>query len=301
VSVQEGSGAGAKGNESKIEAKFMETTVTILSDNCISASGFIGEHGFSVLIEREGRRFLFDTGQGTALPINLEKLQKSLKGLHRVFISHGHYDHTGGLKWVLEESGGVEIVAHPALFSKHMIKEPDKPDALPRHIGCPFERESLEELGASFHFVDRTTEIEPGIWFVTGFDRAETARPNDARLVLPDGMGYVADLMDDDASLLIETETSPVLILGCAHAGVVNIMNHVKRRLGIRKIRALLGGTHLMFCGPEQCSQFIKIIDEFSVDMVGASHCTGFRATVELAKHLGDRFTMAAAGAVFRF
>ena len=65
----------------------METTLTILSDNCISGSGFIGEHGFSVLIERNGRRFLFDTGQGTALPMNLKTLQIGLKGLHRVIIS----------------------------------------------------------------------------------------------------------------------------------------------------------------------------------------------------------------------
>jgi 7,8-dihydropterin-6-yl-methyl-4-(beta-D-ribofuranosyl)aminobenzene 5'-phosphate synthase len=279
----------------------METTLTILSDNCISGSGFIGEHGFSVLIEREGRRFLFDTGQGTAMPFNLKTLQKSLKGLHRVFISHGHYDHTGGMKWVLEEAGGVEIVAHPALFAKHMIKESDKSDESPRHIGCPFTRESLERLGASFHFVDRTTEIEPGIWFVTGLDRSETGRPNDARLVQPLGMAYVPDLMADDASLLIETDTSPVLILGCAHTGVLNITDHVKRRLGVRKIRALLGGTHLMFCGPEQISRFIQTMNEFSVEVVGASHCTGFRAAMELARHLGDRFSMAAAGSVFHF
>jgi 7,8-dihydropterin-6-yl-methyl-4-(beta-D-ribofuranosyl)aminobenzene 5'-phosphate synthase len=283
------------------ETGLMETTLTILSDNCISGSGFIGEHGFSVLIERGERRFLFDTGQGTAMPINLKTLQKGLRGLHRLFISHGHYDHTGGIKWVLEETGGVEIVAHPALFAKHMIKESDKADESPRHIGCPFTRESLERLGASFHFVDRTTEIEPGIWFVTGLERSETGRPNDARLVQPLGMAYVPDLMADDASLLIETDTSPVLILGCAHAGVLNITDHVKRRLGVKKIRALLGGTHLMFSGSEQISRFIQTMNEFSVEVVGASHCTGFRATMELARHLGDRFSMAAAGSVFHF
>lgn len=277
----------------------MEITLTILSDNCISGSGFIGEHGFSVLIERNGSRFLFDTGQGTALPMNLKTLQKSLKGLHRAIISHGHYDHTGGLKWVLEETGGVEIVAHPDLFARHMNKESDKKEA--RHIGCPFTRESLERLGASFHFVDRTTEIDPGIWFVTGVGGSENDRPSDARLVLPHGMAYMPDLMADDASLLIETDTSPLLILGCAHAGVLNITDHVKKRLGVKKIRALLGGTHLMFCGPTQVAQFIRTMNEFSVDVVGASHCTGFRAAAELAVHLGERFTLAAAGSVFRF
>ena len=156
----------------------MKTTITILCDNSISKSGFIGEHGFALSFERGNDKYLFDTGPGMSLPINLDKLNMSLINLRKIFISHGHYDHTGGLKWVLQQVGKVEIVAHKSVFSKHMVKDPDTPGGL-RYIGCPFSQEELEQLGADFHFLDRTEETAPGIWFLTGINPDPQKLPHD--------------------------------------------------------------------------------------------------------------------------
>ena len=83
----------------------MKTVITILVDNCVSRAGLIGEHGFSALVEKGEEKFLFDTGPGTSLPHNTKKLEKDLRHLDKIIISHGHYDHTGGLKWAIQRSG----------------------------------------------------------------------------------------------------------------------------------------------------------------------------------------------------
>ena len=279
----------------------MGICITILCDNSISRSGFIGEHGFSLLVERDDKKYLFDTGPGTSLPINLNVLGKNLKNLDKVFVSHGHYDHTGGLKWAIRQAGKVEVVAHPDIFSRHMVLNPADTGESPRYIGCQFTQEELEKTGASFAFTDHDREMSPGLWFVTGIHPDPEKLPNDARLVIPQGGGFVRDPLKDDASLLIETDGAPILVLGCAHNGVFNILDHIRGKMGVNKLRAVLGGTHLMFSEPEDVGRAIEKFEEFSVDLVGVSHCTGFQAAVELSKHFGDRFDLASAGRVFDF
>jgi len=279
----------------------MKTTITILCDNSISRSGFIGEHGFSALIERRQEKYLFDTGPGMSLPLNLKTLKKDLTGLKKVFLSHGHYDHTGGLKWVIEQTGKIEVVAHPAVFVRHMRFDPQKPLDPPRSIGCPFTQEALEHLGATFTFLDHTEEVSPGIWFLSGIDRDPEKLPEDTRLVLRQGHSLAPDPLVDDASLLLQTETSPVLILGCAHAGILNILDYIQGMMKITRLRAILGGTHLMFYGPEVLTQAIKRFEDFALDLIAVSHCTGMNAAIRLANHFGDRFLVASAGTVLDF
>jgi len=277
----------------------MKTRLSILCDNCILGSGFIGEHGFGVLIERDGERSLFDTGPGLSLPLNLKRFKTDLKGLSRIFISHGHYDHTGGLEYAVGQAGPVEIVAHPDVFARHMVEDPSRGDTAPRYIGCPFTRESLEAKGARFRFLDHTEEAAPGIWFLAGLNPPVERRPKDDRLLLEQEGRIGPDLIPDDASLLIQTDKGPILLLGCAHAGVLNILDYLEHDMGIHRLHAILGGTHLMFYGPETVPAFAERIRQFSVSLLAVSHCTGLGPTLELARLLGDRFTIAAVGRVF--
>ena len=123
----------------------------------------------------------------------------------------------------------------------------------------------------------------------------------DPQLLLQEGESFSPDPITDDASLLIETATDPVLLLGCAHAGVLNILDHLQDSLKIRKLRAILGGTHLMFFSPERIAAVIQRFEDFGVEQVGVSHCTGMKAAVALGAHFKDRFTAAATGSVFSF
>ena len=279
----------------------METHVTVLCENSVGEIGLIGEHGFSSFIERADEKFLFDTGPGMSLPHNVKALMKGLPGVSEIMLSHGHRDHTGGLKWAVEQVPGVEIVAHPDIFIEHMAANPKKPDEQPRRVGCAFDQESLEQLGARFRFVSLTTELRPGLWFVTGIKRKPDQQPHDPRLVTPEGERLISDPMTDDASLLFERQGPPVLLLGCAHAGVMNILDHLEQEMGINKLYAVLGGTHLKFFSPEYIPRVIDRLEAFSVELVGVSHCTGWKAQVELAKHFGDRFVPASVGSSFVF
>ena len=275
--------------------------ITILCDNSISKPGFIGEHGFSVLIEREDKKYLFDTGPGMSLPLNLKTLGKDLKGVEKIFISHGHYDHTGGLRWALKQIGKVEVVAHQAIFARHMSIHLEGKKETKKHIGCPYTKEELESLGAVFSFSDHTKEVAPGVWFITGIDRKPQQLPLDAHLLLQREDEFIIDPIEDDASLLLETDGPPLLLLGCSHAGVLNILDHIREEMGINKLSAILGGTHLMFFGLKEIPGVIEKFEEFSIDFIGVSHCTGIQASIELAKHFGDRFMVASAGTVFTF
>jgi len=279
----------------------LKTEITILCDNYVGRPGLIGEHGFSALIESGEKRYLFDTGSGVGLSFNLQLLQKSLKGVSRIFLSHGHYDHTGGLKTALQETGPVEVVAHPELFSRHYVQNPLLFAGEPRYIGSPVPKEELTALGADFTWVDQTRQVADGIRFVTGVPCKPEQTFQDPQLLLQEGGAFSPDTINDDASLLIETATDPVLLLGCAHAGVLNILDHLQETLKIRKLRAILGGTHLMFFSPERIAAVIRRFEDFGVEQVGVSHCTGMTAAVALGAHFKDRFTAAATGSVFSF
>lgn len=272
--------------------------ITILCDNSISKPGFIGEHGFSVLIEREDEKYLFDTGPGMSLPLNLKKLGKDLKGVEKIFISHGHYDHTGGLKWALGQIGKVEVTAHPAMFLRHMSTHLEGKKEIKKYIGCPYTKVELESLGAVFSFSDHTKEVAPGVWFITGIERNPEQLPLDTHLLIQRGDEFIIDPIEDDSSLLLETDGAPLLLLGCSHAGVLNILDHIREKMGISRLRAVLGGTHLMFFGLKDIPRVIEKFEEFSIDFIGVSHCTGMQASIELAKHFGDRFMVASAGTV---
>jgi 7,8-dihydropterin-6-yl-methyl-4-(beta-D-ribofuranosyl)aminobenzene 5'-phosphate synthase len=279
----------------------MPTSLTILCDNSISRPGFVGEHGFSVLIDRGGQKYLFDTGPGMSLPLNLKAAGQSLDGLNGVFISHGHSDHTGGLRWVVQQTAPVRVVAHPAIFSKHMVLDHPPDRSTSRYIGVPLTRSELESLGATFCFLDHTEEAFPGGWFLTGMTRLPELSPQDDRLWLRQEGRLVPDAIADDANLLLDTDSGPVLLLGCAHAGILNVLRHLRTDLGLTRLHAVLGGTHLMFYGLGVIGQVIEELERFGIEEVGLSHCSGFLAAAELSRHFGERFRLAAAGSVFNF
>ncbi|MCB2169725.1 MAG: MBL fold metallo-hydrolase [Deltaproteobacteria bacterium] len=277
------------------------TTVQILCDNNIGRMDFLGEHGFAALIEHDDKTYLFDTGQGHTLPHNVKSGGFKLGDIEAILLSHGHFDHTGGLPWVLEQTGAKKIIAHPAVFAKHMARLSPDPAVAPLYIGPPQTQEAFEAAGAIFDFREETGAVAPGFHFITGYARQPEQTPGDRQLVLPQGEDHVPDPIAEDANLLLETPSGPVLVLGCAHGGVLNILDHVKATFGISRLHAILGGTHLMFYAPEQIRAAIEAFEAFDVKVVGVSHCTGPQAAMTLAQHFGDRFQQAAAGSQFVF
>lgn len=274
----------------------MKARVTVLSENSvIKPMGLIGEHGFAALVERGDQKVLFDTGQGYALIHNARILGVDLEAIDTVVLSHGHYDHTGGLAELLKAGERKRIFAHPGIFVSRYW---EGPDGSREPIGIPFTRAYLEGLGADFNLSKNSQVVAEGI-ATTGEVPMETEfEKGDTTLFLCDEHGGGRDPHLDDLSLVVEGESGLLVLLGCAHAGLVNILHHVQRQYPDKPIKAVVGGTHLGFSDEEQMQGTIDAMTGMGVEKVGASHCTGLAGSARLREALGDSFFFAGVGSV---
>jgi 7,8-dihydropterin-6-yl-methyl-4-(beta-D-ribofuranosyl)aminobenzene 5'-phosphate synthase len=268
----------------------MKTRITVLCENSVGKRVGSGEHGFSAFIETNQGNYLFDTGSGHSIVSNSLVLSKDLRTVNKIFLSHGHYDHTGGLPEVLKLKGEVDVHAHPHIFLDriHVIKENDKETK--RFVGIPYKKNYLEFLGANFIFSTNFTEVERGIFLTGEVPRKTSFEKPDSTLFAEVDRKMTQDIFPDDQSLILDSQRGIILILGCAHAGMINIIHYAIDKTGKEKFHAILGGTHLDFLTPEQLEETINALKTLDIERIGASHCTGMKAAFRLHQEFGSRF-----------
>jgi 7,8-dihydropterin-6-yl-methyl-4-(beta-D-ribofuranosyl)aminobenzene 5'-phosphate synthase len=267
--------------------------LTILCENTVGpVSGTLGEHGFAVLLEGAGESILFDTGMGETLFGNALRMHKDLHRVERVVLSHGHYDHSGGLLPLLRNCGSKEVLAHPGIFTRrYRVKDTGEHYA----IGIPNDEDFLRAMGARFSLNDSFREIAPDL-FLTGQVPRKTVFERGDRGMFLDPAGRTADGLVDDQSLVIKTDLGLVLLLGCCHAGVINTIEHAREQTGEERIVALLGGTHLGFSAVEQLEATVRALRSLGVGRICAGHCTGFAASARLLREFPGAFQPANVG-----
>ena len=265
----------------------MKGKATVLCENCVfSNTGAIAEHGWSVYIESDQGNFLFDTGQGKAIINNARHFKKDLSTIQGIVISHHHHDHTGGLLNVLEQTGKVNVYSHPELFKNSYVIEEGKEE----NIGIPFRREILESRGAQFKFNTTFREIVPNLMLSGEIPRLTEFEKGSKRFLLKTGEGHTQDLIFDDQTLIVNTEEGLIIILGCSHSGMINIINHVINKTGQNHIRTIIGGTHLGPASEETKEKTIQALKKFDIEKIGVSHCTGLKISMRLFQEFGNRF-----------
>jgi len=276
----------------------MKTRITILCENLVGRLVGFGEHGFSAFIETDKGNYLFDTGSGHSIVANSLTLNKDLKSIKKIFLSHGHYDHTGGLSEVLKLKGKVDVHAHAHVFLDRIAVLKENEKETKRFVGIPYKKGYLESLGANFVFNNTFTKVEKGVFLTGEVPRKTPFEKQDPRLFSEIDGKTTQDFFLDDQSLILDTDKGMVLILGCAHSGMINIIHHVMQRAGKEKFFAILGGTHLDFLTPEQLEESIKSLKKMEIGKIGVSHCTGMRAAFRLHQEFGDRFFYGCVGSV---
>ena len=270
--------------------------ITILVDNR-AGEGLLAEHGFSLWLEADGRRILFDTGQA-ALEFNARVLGVELAEADALVLSHGHYDHTGGISAFLRAARAAVIHCHPGIaLVRYAIRE-----GKAKSIGMPPEAlAALEKLQAErLHPVDRAVMLSERIGLTGPIPRATGFEDTGGPFFL-DPEGKAADPIEDDLALWIRTDEGLVVCAGCAHAGIVNTLDFVRGLAGERRIRAVIGGFHLKETRRERLDRTIEALRSTAPELVVPCHCTGEQAASALKDALGERVTPGAAGMVLRF
>ena len=265
----------------------MKGKATVLCENCVFRhAGAIAEHGWAVFIETDQGNFLFDTGQGRAIINNARHFKKELSTIQGIIISHHHYDHTGGLLSVLEQTGKVDVYGHPDLFKNSYAID----DGIEKNLGIPFRREILESKGAQFKFNTDFREIVPDLMLSGEIPRLTKYEKGSKRFLLKTSEGNIQDLIFDDQTLFMNTEKGLIIILGCSHSGIINIINHIIEKTGQTHIRTIIGGTHLGPASEETKEKSIQALKKYDIEKIGVSHCTGLETSMRLFKEFGKRF-----------
>jgi 7,8-dihydropterin-6-yl-methyl-4-(beta-D-ribofuranosyl)aminobenzene 5'-phosphate synthase len=270
----------------------MEIRITTLSENTASTV-CLAEWGLSMLVEVDGMKVLFDTGSGIAAVHNSHILGVDLSAVDQIVLSHGHYDHTGGLLEVLKLAGQKEIIAHPDIWARKYGSMEGGPK---RYVGIPFLREALEVMGSSFNLSAEPVKLSANVMTTGEIPMVNDYEIIEKYLLVKEGEEFKQDSLNDDLALIIDTEFGLVVILGCAHHGIVNTLRHVREITGKELIYAAIGGTHLVHASKERLEKTAVALKEMGVQYLGVSHCTGFASSAYLAREFGDRFFLNNAG-----
>jgi len=243
--------------------------IKVLLDNT-AKSGFESVHGFSLLIEAD-KKILFDLGPNELFRKNAAKLGEDLTDVETVVLSHGHWDHGDGLAYL----NGKQLILHPDSFTRRSGKINGT------NVGLSLPREDIQK---DYEILECKEPfwISESMVFLGEIPRDNNFESKESSFVLSDGS---PDFVLDDSAIVIKSDKGLVVISGCAHSGICNTVSYAQKVCNTEQVYAVLGGFHLRKL--DQVTQkTIEFLCQQKVELVGPTHCTGFKVRDEFKKHL---------------
>ena len=263
--------------------------ITILAENTAGRRGLLAEHGFSLWIEHNDQKILFDTGQGYVIKGNAKLLGIKLEDADKIVLSHGHYDHTGGLSKV-ENLDKKTIFTHKdSLMSKYSRH----PDDSVHKIGM----KAPAGIKLNFKFNAKPVELHKGFHLTGAIPRITNFENTGGQFFCDKECQKVDNLIDDQAAF-VETDEGLCVILGCAHSGVINTLEYINKLTDSRSIHTLIGGMHLGSASKERMDKTVKALEKFDIQNLYPTHCTGFKASARLLQEFPESYKTCRVGTI---
>jgi 7,8-dihydropterin-6-yl-methyl-4-(beta-D-ribofuranosyl)aminobenzene 5'-phosphate synthase len=272
--------------------------IVVLVENTAQGANILAEHGLAYWIEWDGHRVLFDTGQGNVLANNAYRLRKSLGEADTVVLSHGHYDHSGGLAEALKADRSVTVFAHSAAFAP---KYACMPDGSAREIGMPYlAAQAVRAPHCRLVYTDQPTVVADCLTVTGPVPRVTDFEDTGGPFFL-DPACTRPDPLEDDQSLFFDSADGTVVLLGCAHSGIINTLRYIGQLTGGRPLRAVFGGMHLGGAHPDRIAQTVAELKSLGIQQLAPGHCTGMAATVAIWTAFPGACVTCHAGKEFEF
>lgn len=261
--------------------------ISILTDNRVKKRGFVAEHGLSIFIEQDGTNILFDTGQTNIYCRNADLMGVDLKKTDFIVLSHGHYDHCGGLAYfpMLDKYPNVYIGKYA--FKKRYVIHAGKSSY--REIGIPWDLNEYETISNSLIYNQNKIQLSPKITLCSEIGETVDFEGVSKMFCSGDINNMVQDSVSDEQMLVIESDKGLIIFLGCSHIGIINCLKHALKLFPGRNIYALIAGMHLDSADLSRINTTIKYMIDLNIQKIIPLHCTGITAICEMKRILVDK------------
>jgi 7,8-dihydropterin-6-yl-methyl-4-(beta-D-ribofuranosyl)aminobenzene 5'-phosphate synthase len=285
-----------------LTVKNVQITVLIEDSKSSIKPRLKAKHGLAYLIKAKINNsnvtIMMDTGPTPEVLLhNVDAMDINLQNVDVIALSHGHYDHTGGLIAVLKQiRKRVPVIAHPTVFGPKLKIMPHL-----KFIGTPFTASDVESLGGVLVLTVDAVKIADGITTTGEVPRITTFEKVRGFYTVQNGR-FVESTMLDDQSLVIDVEGKGlVVVTGCSHAGIINTINYAQKITGNRRIYAVLGGFHLSNAEDGRIQETVNELEKFDPKFLGPCHCTGKKATKKIGEKFGERCRILHSGDIIQF
>lgn len=266
----------------------MFKAITLIENNPDDNNILLSEHGLSIYVEVNGVKILFDTGKSGDFINNAEKLNVDLSNIDYLLLSHGHYDHSGGFKKLVDRIGDpFKLVVGNGFFNE---KYKLMGNNTYRYNGNPFNKDFIKQNNISVTCInEHIFYINENIMIFSNFKRSNDFEIQNKFFRIKKNEDYILDDFSDEIVLAVKKNEGLIVILGCSHVGVVNILETIMKRTGL-PIYGIIGGSHLVEADEERVSKTIEFFKENNIKIIAMSHCTGESTIEKLKTEFEEKF-----------